>query len=402
MILCIDMDAFFASLEQASNPFLRGKPVAVIGAKERTVILTASYEARRLGIKTAMSKYEALKIYPNLILVTGNNKKYTYVSKIISDYLKKITDKVEIYSIDEAFMDISQLKYSPSVLSYMIKSFVKLNFGITCSIGVGNNKLIAKMASGFKKPDGYCYVEPKHNIEFIDKFKLKDLWGIGRKTVKKLENLGIYTAKDIRQRGENYFVKLFGKNGLKIYEIACGISSNIVDNMEKPVKSVGHSMTLPENFTNPVICKSYILQLSEMVSARARKYKVAGKTVSLYIRYADLSKFSKQISVDSYISSHKDIYTAATYLFDNNADLDRGIRLIGISLNNLVHNYSGLQNLDNVAKGWENLYDAMDKINDKYGNMSVSFGSILNCQRKGSMTISPAWRPEGIRFVNVK
>lgn len=402
MILCVDMDAFFASLEQASNPALRGKPVAVIGAKERTVVVTCSYEARKYGVKTAMSKYEALKIFPGLILVVGNNQKYIFVSKIISDYLKTITDKVEVYSIDEAFMDISDIKVSPKDLAYMIKSFVKLNFGITCSVGIGSNKLIAKMASGFKKPDGFYFVAPEDNIKFIDKFNIIDLWGIGRKTVKKLENIGIFTPKDIRVRGKNYFTKLFGKHGEKIYLTACGEYIGEVDNEEKPVKSVGHSMTLPENFTDLNICTSYLLQLSEMVSARARKHKVAGKTISLYIRYADLSKFSKRMTINYHTSSHKDIYGIAKYLFEKNVDVEKGIRLIGVSLNNLIHGCSGLQNLENIMQGWENIYGAIDEINEKYGNGTVLFGSVLNCKRQGAMTISPAWRPSGIRFVNIK
>ena len=401
-ILCVDMDAFFASLEQASNPVLKGKPIAVIGAKERTVVVTCSYEARKLGVRTAMSKYEAIRICPNLILVTGNNKKYTFVSKIISNYFKTITDKVEIYSIDEAFIDITDINIPIQDLAYVIKSFVKLNFGITCSIGVGNNKLIAKMASGFKKPDGFYIVKPENNIRFIDKFKLIDLWGIGGKTVKKLKNMGIYTPRDIRVIGKDYLVKQFGKYGEKIYQIAYGNDISDVNNKEQEVKSIGHSMTLPENFTDLKICKSYLLQLAEMVAERARKHKLAGKTISLYVRYADLSKFSKRKTISYYTSSHLDIYEASKYLFDKNVVLEKGIRLLGVSLNNLVHNYCGLQNLEHITHGWENIYNAMDNINEKYGNMSVLFGSVLNCKRQGSMTISPAWRPNGIKFIDVK
>ena len=161
-------------------------------------------------------------------------------------------------------------------------------------------------------------------------------------------------------------------------------------------------MTLPENFTDLNICTSYLLQLSEMVSARARKHKVAGKTVSLYVRYADLSKFSKRITINYHTSSHRDIYGIAKYLFENNVDTEKGVRLIGVSLNNLIHGCSGLQNLENIMQGWENIYGAIDEINEKYGTGTVLFGSVLNCKRQGAMTISPAWRPAGIRFVDIK
>jgi DNA polymerase-4 len=395
------MDSFFASLEQASNPALQNKPIAVIGQKERTVILTASYEARRYGIKTGMSKYEALKIYPNLILVVGNNKKYTFVSKKITDYLKTITDMVEVYSIDEAFMDISDLKINPRDLSYIIKTFIKINFKITCSIGIGSNKLIAKMASGYNKPDGYCFVDTKENISFIDNFKLEDIWGIGKKTVKKLNSKGIFNTKTIRLLGKTYMEKVFGKYGEKIYLMANGEYDSPVSNIPEKIKSIGHSMTLPENFTDYKICYDYILQLSEMISERARKYKISGKTINLYIRYSDFSKFSKQITIDYFTCSHKDIFSRAKYLFENNVDIKRGIRLIGISLTKLAYEYINIQNVENINQNWTNIYKAIDNINSKYSTNTITFASVLNCKRIGNKTISPAWRPDGIRFIDV-
>jgi DNA polymerase-4 len=195
--------------------------------------------------------------------------------------------------------------------------------------------------------------------------------------------------------------KVFGKYGEKIYLIANGEYHSPVSNNLEKIKSIGHSMTLPENFTDYKICYSYILQLSEMISERARKYKISGKTINIHIRYADFSKFSKQITIDYFTCSHKDIFDRAKYLFEKNVKIQRGIRLIGVSLTNLAYNCINVQNVGNINQDWVNIYKAIDSINSKYATNTITFASVLNCKRIGSRTIAPAWRPEGIRFIDV-
>jgi DNA polymerase-4 len=398
MILCMDMDAFFASVEQAANPHLRGKPIAVIGARERTVVVTCSYEARALGVRTGMSKYEALKICPSVELVTTSNRIYTHVSTEITKFLKTITPEVEVYSIDEAFLDISDCEQDPTALAYMIKSHVKRNFNVTCSIGIGPNKLVAKMASGVHKPDGFYMVEPDEAKDFMDSFELGDIWGIGRRLNNKFRNMGIFNTADIRKFGEERLCEMFGINGSKIFQMAHGGYTDGVEHKETPVKSIGHSMTIPHNLHNREDAAGYILQLSEMVSARARKNGYSGKTLHLTIRDRDMGTVGRRHTFGFFTSATHHIYEIAMTIFD---ELWTGypIRLLGVSLGSLVPGCVMLSNIMDDFQGWPDIYDTIDKINDKYGKQVVSYASVLNCKRRGAKTISPAWRPDGTRNV---
>lgn len=295
MILCMDMDAFFASVEQAANPNLRGKPIAVIGARERTVVVTCSYEARALGVRTGMSKYEALKVCPSVQLVCTTNRIYTHVSTEIIKYLKTITPNVEVYSIDEAFLEIDEKEQNPISVAHMIKSHVKRTFNVTCSIGVGTNKLVAKMASGVNKPDGFYMVSADEAMEFMDSFELGKIWGgIGRKLSSKFRNMGIFSTADIRQLGEERLCEMFGINGSRIFRMAHGLYSDGVEHNDGPVKSIGHSMTMPHNLKTREEAAGYLLQLSEMVSARARKNGYSGKTLHVVIRDAEMQNVGKR------------------------------------------------------------------------------------------------------------
>ena len=400
VIACIDMDAFFASVEEASNPKLKGKAIAVIGAKERTVVTTCSYAARRLGVKTGMSKFEAKKICPNLILVVGNNRKYTYVSKEIMHYLINITPDVEVYSIDEAFVNLDNTNLSPESFAYLVKSHIYKRFGITCSIGVGPNKFIAKLASTVLKPDGYYFVKKEDIIDFIDSFELKALWGIGERLAKKLNNMGIFNTADIRAFGKEELSKLFGKNGEYLYKIACGVYEELA-NKKNTVKSIGHSMTLLENKPSLERCRNYLLQISDMVSQRARKHKLSGKTICLYVRYANFESSMKRCTLPFFTSATHHIYDASLTLFNEIAHPEKNIRQLGISLSGILEKAVMYSNLFD-KKNWEKIYNAVDSINEKFGSSAITYASILNCERRGALTISPAWKPNGVRYINVR
>lgn len=394
----MDMDAFFASVEQAANPKLKGKPIAVIGARERTVVVTCSYEARALGVKTGMSKYEAQRVCPWVELITGQARLYTNISSEITKYLRTITPEVEVYSIDEAFIDVSDCDAPPMDIAYMIKSHVKRNFKITCSIGAGQNKLVAKMASGVNKPDGYYMVAPKDTISFMDSFELGDIWGIGRRLSAKFRNMGIFNTADLRKLGESRLVEMFGINGNRLYDMAHGGYSSGVEDKETPVKSIGHSMTIPHDIRSRDEAANYLLQLSEMVSARARKNGYSGKTIHLTIRSSDMGTVGKRHTFGFFTAATHHIYEITMSLFD---ELWSGeaIRLLGISLGSLVPGCVQLSNIMDEKQDWADIYDTIDKINNKYGKQAVSYASVLNCKRKGAKTISPAWRPEGTRNI---
>ncbi|PLX65750.1 MAG: DNA polymerase IV [Denitrovibrio sp.] len=399
MILCMDMDAFFASVEQAANPHLRGKPIAVIGARERTVVVTSSYEARALGVKTGMSKYEAMKACPSVQLVCASNRVYTHVSSEIIKYLRTITPEVEAYSIDEAFLNVSKCESDPTSIAYMIKSHVKRSFNVTCSVGVGPNKLIAKMASGIHKPDGFYMVESDEMADFMDSFELGDIWGIGRRLNERFRNLGIFNTADLRQLGEERLAEMFGINGNRLYMMAHGKYPDGVENEELPVKSIGHSMTLPHNIRTREEAAGYLLQLSEMVSARARKNGYSGKTLHVTIRDTEMGTIGKRRTFGFFTAATHHIYDIALSIFDELWDCEISIRLLGVSLGSLVPGCVMLSNIMDDFQNWPEIYDTIDKINNKYGKEAVSFATVLNCKRRGAKTISPAWRPDGTRNV---
>ncbi len=405
-ILCVDMDAFFVSIEQASNPKLKGKPVAVSNAKTRSVIVTSSYEARARGIKTGMNISEALKICPELIVVYGYGRKYTSISTKIAEFLQKITPEIAMFSIDEAFLDITGISLRPDEVSYLIKTFINKNFGITCTVGVGPNRLIAKMATQVNKPDGYYIVNKKDILSFIDSFKLSDIWGIGRHSVAKFAELGIFSPLDMRFFGEKKLEEKLGLNGINIYRLVFGESEESIPKDNKDIKSFGHSMTFKDNLKNRDIVLAYLLQLSEMVSSRARRHFYTGKTVTLTVRLSDMITLSFRHTLSFKTSSSHHIYDCVRSLFDKNFNENYKIRLLGVSLNNLFYKGVDYSNIEDISNKFilnkNKLYSIIDNINHKYGERSISYGSILKCHRKGNTVIPPSWRPNGEKNLNIE
>lgn len=385
-ILCLDMDAYFASVEMACNPKLKNKPIGIIGSANRTVVTTASYEARKYGVKTGMPKFQAKALCPHIKFIVGNFKKYAYVSEEIHKFLKNITYKVEMYSIDEAFLDITDVDMPPQDIGYFIKSYIKENFDITCTVGIGNSKLVAKMATKINKPNGLNIIKDEDILSFIDSFSLNEIWGFGKRLTHRLNQLGIFSTKDMRKLKKSFFTDIFGKNGEIIYSIAFGSNLSEVKYEKDPVKSIGHSITLPKDTFKRVILNSYILQLSEMVSFRARNIKVAGRTISFHVRYSDLSGYSKMHTINYPTSATHQIYEIAKYI-SKNIDIKKGVRHVGVSLGNFVYSCEAVNDL--FDKKWEYIYEAVDFINKKYGNFTVTFANVLNCQRLASNSLHP-------------
>ncbi|MRR58048.1 MAG: DNA polymerase IV [Deltaproteobacteria bacterium] len=405
-ILHVDMNAFFASVEQAVNPALRGKPIAVVGSAKRTVITTSSYEARACGVKTGMAIWEAKRCCPELILVVGNNRRYTHTSAGIVGMMLDYTPLVEVFSIDEAFMDLTgslKLFGSAENIAYQLKSRIRHRFGITCSIGIAPNKLLAKLASEMKKPDGLTVIRPEAVAGILETVPIKELCGIGRQTERRLRLLGITTCGELGRFPVELLTRQFGIVGHSLHRMGKGLDDSPVVPAEEtePVKSVGHSMTLERDIDQRADILKYLLQLSEMVGRRARRYGVSGKTVSLYVRYADFySSFGKQKTLPDYVSLSDDIYQAAVGILDS-VTLEQPVRLLGVKLSGLRSRAEQLS-LFTDQTGKTAATRAMDQVNDRYGEFSVTFGSIrADDEQKGSFVISPAWRPEGIRCVDV-
>ena len=284
LILHVDMDAFFASVEQVSNPELKGKPVGIIGQGERTVIATCSYEAREVGVRTGMSKYEALEICPELILITGNKNKYIDISTRIMSILEDYTPYLEVYSIDEAFLDLTYLsgRFKNAVeVGFDIKRRIKETFGLSCTIGIAPNKLLAKLSSEIAKPDGLIEIKKEEIPQILKNLPVEKLWGIGKKTGECLKKLGIVTCGDLSQYPVRILKRYFGVQGETLHLLSRGIDNRpvIPIGSEQKVKSIGHSMTLKRDIYSRKEAYSYLLLLSEMVGRRARKEHYAG-TVS--------------------------------------------------------------------------------------------------------------------------
>jgi DNA polymerase IV len=403
-ILHVDMNAFFAAVEQQTNPALRGKPVGVIGAGARTILTTASYEARTRGVKTGMTIYEAKQRCPEIVLVVGNNRRYTHTSIGIVAILRDYTPLVEVFSIDEAFLDLTgclSLFGPPERIAHQIKARIRHRFGLACSIGIAPNKLLAKLASEMKKPDGLTILQPAEIPDLLETVPAGELCGIGPKLQRQLALLGVRTCGELGRFPLAILTRKFGVVGTQLQRMGRGEDASPVVPAEAAdeVKSVGHSMTLDRDLFRPEDIRRRLLELAEMVGRRARRYGVAGRTITLTVRYADFSTFSTQETGREYINRSDRIYAAAAAILGRLC-LAQPVRLLGVRLSGLrsqVAQYSLFpeeQKLLLVA-------EAMDQVNDRYGTASVTFGSLLG-QDGRSHVIAPAWRPEGIRYVDVE
>lgn len=405
VILHIDMNAFFASVEQQANPDLQGKPVAVVGSGHRTVITTASYEARSFGVKTGMAIWEGKRACPELIIVVGDNKKYTDASRQIIAMMRQYTPLVEVFSIDEAFLDVTHshaLFGTAETIAHQLKKQIRHELGLTCSVGIAPNKLLAKLASDMQKPDGLTVIAPDRIKEVLESVTIGDLCGIGRKLERQLNLLGIRNCGQLGRFPADILSRKFGIIGPRLRQMGQGIDNSpvVATEGDEQVKSIGHSMTLGKDIDTRQDILRYLLQLSEMVGRRARRYGVTGRTVSIYIRFADFfTNIQKQTTLGSYISQSGAIYKTAVRLLDS-MEISQPVRLLGVCLSNLEYQEQQ-PSLFAEERRQEQLARAMDTVNDRFGDFKVTFGSMLDTEEKGSHVISPAWRPEGIRSMGL-
>ncbi|MDP2690553.1 MAG: DNA polymerase IV [Deltaproteobacteria bacterium] len=401
----LDMNAFFASVEQRCNPALRGKPIAVIGSPERTVVTTASYEARAFGVKTGMNKYEAKKACPSLIFVIGNNRKYMDTSVRMLDMLKGFSPRIEAYSIDEAFVDLAGCGNgfpSARALGAAIKERIRKELGLTCSVGIAPNKLLAKLASGMEKPDGLVVIEEAGVASLLEDLPVGELWGIGPRLTAHLACLGVRTCGQLGRAPVSVLRERFGIIGERLKLMGQGIDPNPIVPMgeEAEARSVGHSMTLPADITDRRAVRRHLLKLSEMVGARARAHNLRGCTVGLTIRYADFFTFSRQRTLPLHTNDTHAIYRSALAIIDA-VRLRSAIRLLGVSISGIVSGSVQMQLFEEEKKR-ERLLGAMDEINSHFGRFTLTWASLLEEDDAGPGVISPAWRPTGVKSVNVR
>ena len=402
----LDLNAFFASVEQQANPDLRGKAIAVVGGGGRTVITTSSYEARAKGVKTGMAIWEGKRCCPELIIVVGDNRKYTYTSARIMAMMHDYTPQIEVFSIDEAWLDITHslsIFGTPERIAYLLKARIKESFGLTCSIGIAPNKLLAKLASDMMKPNGLTVITPENISRTLERMPAKELCGIGGKMARNLALMSIRTCGELGRCDVERLTRKFGILGQRYKEMGQGVDNSPVMPLAESdeVKIVGHSMTLRHDVSRREDILKYLLQLSEMVGRRARKYGISGKTITLSVRFADFySNVGKQDTVRNFINMGDEIYKAAVAILDT-IELPLPVRQLGVRLTNLQYHTQQLSLFPEERKK-SSMVQAMDAVNDRFGSYTVTFGSLLSTEEKGSHVISPAWRPDGIRNVDVR
>jgi DNA polymerase-4 len=403
IIVCVDMDAFFASVEQRDNPALRGRPIAVTGAGERTVVTTSSYEARAYGVKTGMTTYEAKRLCPQITFVVGNNRKYAQICSAMEEICLRFSPDVEIYSIDEVFLDITRSHHlfdGAERMAMRIKQAVKEELGITCTVGLGPNILVAKLASDLAKPDGLRWIDEEGVPAVFEDLPVKKLWGIGRHTEEKLRAMGITTCGQLGRASASLLTERFGIVGEHLREMGGGILTRPLEVVSPDPKSIGHSITLPRDIWKREEITGCLLRLAERVGQRARRYGHRGKRVTLTIRYADFTTFTRQTTLPLPTNDTGEIYRASVAIIDK-VRLRKSVRLLGIALSSLDKGALQMSLFeDGKRQRKATVMDAVDRINEKFGEHCVTFASALT-QKKGQKVISPAWRPKGVRKSDV-
>lgn len=330
------MDAFFASVEQLDQPHLRNKPIAVGGSKERGVVAAASYEARKFGVRSAMSSRLAAKKCPELIFVTPRFQRYREVSQQIRSVFFEYTDLVEPLSLDEAFLDVTTNKKglkSATLIAEEIRKKIFDTTGLTASAGISINKFLAKIASDYHKPNGQMTINPEEVLNFLERLEVKKFFGVGKVTCQKMYRLGIFTGKDLREKDLAFLEKHFGNSGQHYFNISRGISNAPVAPNKMP-KSIGAERTFEENLTSVVFLQERLKDVCEEVSNRLQKRNLAGKTITLKIKYSDFSVQTKSNTLPYFVSNFELLFDTASDLLLQQ-DLNNSVRLIGVQVSNL-------------------------------------------------------------------
>ncbi|MGD9566945.1 MAG: DNA polymerase IV [Sedimentibacter sp.] len=394
IVFLVDMNAFFISCEQTRHPEITGKPAAVAGDPEnRTgIILTANYEARRHGVKTTMILREAFKLCPDLIIIPPDHSFYEQKSREVMEIFSSYTPVIEQNSIDEAWLDMtgcSGLFGEPLKIAKNIMERINNELNLWCSIGISENKFLAKMASEMKKPHGITELWAKDIKEKMWPLPVNYMYGVGKQTALRLQSMGIYTIMDLAMYNRDYLVKKLGKMGGEISLLANGIdNSKVTPNSYGEMKSIGRSVTLSHDITDMEYAKSVLLELADDIGMTARRYGKKGRTVQISIKYADFKSITRQMTIPAtYLV--KDIYGAGAKLLEKNWNQEP-IRLLGISISSFGNEEAEqlslfqINNIENNKKDskTDSLENAIYNIRNKYGSSIIKQGSLINKDNK--------------------
>ncbi len=378
MIIHVDMDAFYASVEQLDDPALAGKPVIVGGTSGRGVVAAASYEARKYGVRSAMPVFQAKKKCPAGIFVPPRRHRYKDVSQAVMAVLHTFTPLVEQISIDEAFLDISGCEAifgPPREMGLAIKHKVKETVGLNCSVGIAPLKFLAKIASDMNKPDGLTYVAPDAVDDFIAVLPVGKISGVGEKAAHALKKIGISTLGDVKKFPVEKLVSLLGKYGHRLHELAHGIDRSVVAPV-RPVKSVSTEETLAADISDKGKLRKYLLKHSEDVGRQLRKKGRRARTVTLKIKYCDFRQVTRQTKLYRPTSASETIFQAAAGLLEN-FFLHQPVRLIGVGASDLDDPHQATQmtlfaDSDTSLEKWEKIGPVVDGIAEKFGPEAIT------------------------------
>lgn len=383
MILHIDMDAFYASIEQRENPQLRGKAVIVGGTPEgRGVVCAASYEARKFGVRSAMPAATAVRLCPHGEFLPTRMSLYAEVSGQIRDIMHRYTPLVEPLALDEAFLDVRpcrRLLGEPEAIGREIKETIRHELDLPASVGVAPNKFLAKLASDVEKPDGFVIVQPDHVQDFLDPLPIRRLWGVGQRGAERMEKIGVRTIGDVRRLPEQLLKQHFGEQADHFGRLSRGEDSRRVT-PDRQAKSISHETTFSEDISDPQLLHGWIITLAEQVAWRLRRHDLRGSTVQLKLRFHDFRTITRSAKLPQRTNVTQQICVAACDLLDKVLETGgRPIRLLGVGLSGLQRGGETQGSLFDAeeASAQKHLDEAADAIREKFGGKSLRRASGL-------------------------
>ena len=374
-ILHVDMDAFFASVEERDNPELKGK-IVVVGAGVRGVVSSANYAARKYGIRAAMPVTQARRLAPSAIFISPSHEKYSEASSEIMEIFRSFTPLVEPLSLDEAFLDVTGAKKllgSGREIAAAIRKRVEKETQLTCSVGIASNKFIAKLASSRCKPNGLLEIAPDRILDFLHPLPVTEIWGVGPKTAEELIQLGLRTVSDIAHTPKATLKRALGEAaGESLYELAWGRDSREVETGESD-KSISSAQTFDMDIDDEEIILKEILRMCERAASRMRQKNMSARTIALKVKFADFKTINRSKTLSSPISSTKEIYEITKNLYLK-LNLQRArIRLVGVNLENLNEGEVQFEQMElgERDKGWREATAAIDAARERFGDGSV-------------------------------
>lgn len=382
-ILHVDMDAFFASVEQRDHPELRGKPVLVGGDGPRGVVAAASYEARKFGVHSAMPSAIAKRLCPQAIFVSGSYSNYRSVSNQVFEIFERFTPVIQPLSIDEAFLDVTgteRIFESPRAIAEQIRDAVKSEINLTCSVGVAPNKFLAKLASDMNKPDGIMVIEQHRIHAILDPMPASAIPGVGPATMKQLTRLGVRTIGDIRKLPAATLRAKLNDYGDRLHQYASGLDDRPV-RLDREAKSISHEHTFEQDLKDPEDVRAIIARQSEDVAYRVRKHKRYARTITIKVRFGDFETVTRSTTLDHPTDSTAEIHRAARVLFDRWAAAYRPVRLIGVGASQLTELADNAGLFDQQTNETQRTVDRVgDEIINRFGKDAVRRASSIKAK----------------------